>query len=148
MKCRIQRRKGMITMTIALIAHDAKKELMVQFCIAYCGILSRYDLCATGTTGKLVSEATGLPIHKYFSGQQGGGEQIGAKIAWNEIDVLLFFRDPNLSVPEKDAADMTLLRLCDKHNVPVATNIATAEALILALERGDLDWREIGNPDL
>ena len=79
---------------------------------------------------------------------KGGGEQIGARIAWNEIDVLLFFRDPNLSVPEKDAADMTLLRLCDKHNVPVATNIATAEALILALERGDLDWREIGNPDL
>ncbi|MEE5993349.1 MAG: methylglyoxal synthase [Oscillospiraceae bacterium] len=134
-------------MTIALIAHDAKKELMVQFCIAYCGILSRYNLCATGTTGKVVSEATGLPIQKYFSGSQGGGEQIGARISCNEIDVLLFFRDPNIAPKGgAEAADMTLLRLCDVHNVPVATNIATAEALIMALERGDLDWREIGNP--
>ena len=134
-------------MTIALIAHDAKKELMVQFCIAYCGILSRYNLCATGTTGKVVSEATGLPIQKYFSGSQGGGEQIGARISCNEIDVLLFFRDPNIvQKGGTEAADMTLLRLCDVHNVPVATNIATAEALIMALERGDLDWREIGNP--
>ncbi|HAJ98365.1 MAG TPA: methylglyoxal synthase [Ruminococcus sp.] len=134
-------------MTIALIAHDAKKELMVQFCIAYCGILSRYNLCATGTTGKVVSEATGLPIQKYFSGSQGGGEQIGARISCNEIDVLLFFRDPNIVQKSgSETADMTLLRLCDVHNVPVATNIATAEALIMALERGDLDWREIGNP--
>ncbi|MBE6875601.1 MAG: methylglyoxal synthase [Ruminococcus sp.] len=131
-------------MTIALIAHDAKKELMVQFCIAYCGILSRYHLCATGTTGKVVGEATGLPIQKYFSGSQGGGEQIAAKIACNEVDVLLFFRDPNLRNPDQN--DVTLLRLCDVHNVPMATNIATAEALIMALERGDLDWREIGNP--
>ena len=133
-------------MNIALMAHDGKKELMVQFCIAYCGILSRYHLCATGTTGKVVGEATGLPIQKYFSGSQGGGEQIGARISCNEIDVLLFFRDPNLSRTGSEAADMTLLRLCDVHNVPVATNIATAEALIMALERGDLDWREIGNP--
>lgn len=133
-------------MTIALIAHDAKKELMVQFCIAYCGILSRHNLCATGTTGKAVSEATGLPIQRHYSGAQGGGEQIGARISCSEIDVLLFFRDPNVSKSGNDAADLTLLRLCDVHNVPVATNIATAEALIMALERGDLDWREIGNP--
>ena len=133
-------------MTIALIAHDAKKELMVQFCIAYCGILSRHNLCATGTTGKVVSEATGLPIQRHYSGSQGGGEQIGARISCGEIDVLLFFRDPNVSKSGTDTADMTLLRLCDVHNVLVATNIATAEALIMALERGDLDWREIGNP--
>lgn len=134
-------------MTIALIAHDAKKELMVQFCIAYSGILSRYNLCATGTTGKVVSEATGMPIQKYFSGSQGGGQQIAARISCNEIDVLLFFRDPN-NLKASESNDMTLLRLCDVHNVPVATNIATAEALIMALERGDLDWREIGNPTL
>ncbi|MBD5142447.1 MAG: methylglyoxal synthase [Oscillospiraceae bacterium] len=133
-------------MTIALIAHDAKKELMIQFCTAYCGILSRYDLCATGTTGKVVGEATGLPIRKYFSGSQGGGEQIAARISCNEVDVLLFFRDPNPRSTEFN--DMTLLRLCDVHNVPMATNIATAEALIMALERGDLDWREIGSPSL
>lgn len=134
-------------MTIALIAHDAKKELMVQFCIAYCGILSRYNLCATGTTGKLVSEATGLTIQKYMSGSQGGGQQIGAKISCNEIDVLLFFRDP-ITAKDSENADMDLLRRCDVHNVPVATNIATGEALIMALERGDLDWREIGNPTI
>ena len=137
----------MIDMTIALIAHDAKKELMVQFCIAYCGILSRYNLCATGTTGKVVAEATGLPIQRYFSGQQGGGEQIAARICCNEIDVLLFFRDPNTKAAANDEAnDMTLLRLCDVHNIPLATNVATAEVLIHGLERGDLQWRDIVNP--
>ncbi|MBQ8514599.1 MAG: methylglyoxal synthase [Ruminococcus sp.] len=134
-------------MTIALIAHDAKKELMIQFCIAYCGILSRHNLCATGTTGKQVSEATGLKIQRYLSGSQGGGQQIGARISCNEIDVLLFFRDP-ISRKETEPNEMNLLRLCDVHNVPLATNIATAEALIMALERGDLDWRVIGTPTI
>ena len=128
-------------MNIALIAHDSKKELMVQFCIAYCGILSRYSLCATGTTGKLVSEATGLEITRYLSGSQGGDQQIASRISYNEIDLLLFFRDQiTPSSPEDNERD--LLRLCDGHNIPVATNIATAEALIHALERGDLDWRK------
>ena len=132
-------------MTIALIAHDAKKELMIQFCTAYSGILSHHNLCATGTTGKQVSEATGLPIKRLLSGAQGGGQEISARISCDEIDVLLFFRDP-INPKATEPNDMNLLRLCDVHNVPVATNIATAEALILALERGDLDWREIGNP--
>ena len=118
-----------------------------RFCIAYCGILSRHNLCATGTTGKQVSEATGLSIQRYLSGSQGGDQQICARISCNEIDVLLFFRDP-INPKANEPNDMNLLRLCDVHNVPVATNIATAEALILALERGDLDWREIGNPSL
>ena len=122
-------------MNIALMAHDSKKELMVQFCIAYSGILSHHNLCATGTTGKMVSEATGLEIFRFLSGTHGG----------DEIDLLLFFRDPITPRPaEKNGAD--LLRLCDVHNIPVATNIATAEALIHALERGDLDWRDIVNP--
>ena len=129
-------------MNIALTAHDAKKELMVQFCIAYCGILSRHNLCATGTTGKLVEEATGLSVHRFLSGPQGGDQQIAARIACDEIDVLLFFRDP-INRKESEPNEMALLRLCDVHNVPVATNIATAEALIMALERGDLDWREM-----
>lgn len=132
-------------MNIALIAHDKKKELMVQFCIAYCGILSRHNLCATGTTGKQVSEATGLRIQKYLSGAQGGDEQISARISCNEIDLLLFFRDPITPQPH-EPNEANLLRLCDVHNIPVATNIATAEALIHSLERGDLDWREIVNP--
>ena len=132
-------------MNIALIAHDAKKELMVQFCIAYCGILSRHDLCATGTTGKLVSDATGLKIQRFLSGSQGGDQQISARIACNEVGMLLFFRDP-LSAKPHEPNDNNMLRLCDTHNIPVATNIATAEVLIHGLERGDLDWRNIVNP--
>ncbi len=128
-------------MTVALIAHDAKKELMVQFCIAYCGILSRYNLCATGTTGKLVAEATGLQIQRFLSGSQGGDQQLASSISCNEIDLLIFFRDP-LTMKSHEPNDINILRLCDVHSIPVATNIATAEALIHALERGDLDWRE------
>lgn len=132
-------------MNIALTAHDAKKELMVQFCIAYSGILGRNDLCATATTGKLVSEATGLKIQRFLSGSQGGEQQISARIAYNEIDLLLFFRDP--MGPKNGNKDLSgLIRLCDVHNIPVATNIATAEILIHGLERGDLDWRNIVNP--
>ena len=129
-------------MNIALTAHDAKKELMVQFCIAYCGILSRHNLCATGTTGKLVADETGLNIHRFLSGTQGGDQQIAARIACNEIDLLLFFRD-SMQTQTQEPFDKNLLRLCDVHNIPVATNIATAEVLIHGLERGDLDWREI-----
>ena len=129
-------------MNIALIAHDEKKELMVQFCIAYCGVLSRNNLCATGTTGKLVSEATGLSVQKFLSGAQGGSQQIAARIACNEIDMLLFFRDP-LKQKVKEANDMDMLRLSDMDNIPVATTSATAEVLIHGWERGDLDWRNI-----
>ncbi|MBQ5884093.1 MAG: methylglyoxal synthase [Clostridia bacterium] len=132
-------------MNIALMAHDSKKELMTQFCIAYCGILSKHSLCATGTTGKLVSEATGLQIEKHLSGPQGGDQQIGSRIACDEIDVLLLFRDP-ISPNPGEPNENNILRLCDVHNIPVATNIATAEALIHSLERGDLDWRDIVNP--
>ncbi|MBC5788271.1 MULTISPECIES: methylglyoxal synthase [Clostridiaceae] len=132
-------------MNIALIAHDSKKELMVQFCIAYCGVLSRHNLCATGTTGKLVSEATGLSIQRFLSGKQGGDQQISARIAYDEIDLLLFFRDA-LADKTREVNEMDMLRLCDVHNIPLATNIATAEVLIHGLERGDLDWRNIVNP--
>ena len=132
-------------MNIAIIAHDAKKELMTQFCIAYCGILSRHKLFATGTTGKLVADATGLDIVRCLSGAQGGDQQIGSLIACNEIDMLLIFSDP-LDPKEHEPNVNRLLRICDVHNVPAATNIATAEALIHSLDRGDLDWRDIVNP--
>lgn len=117
----------------------------MQFCIAYCGILSRHNLCATGTTGKMVAQATGLNIQRYLSGSQGGAQQISARISCNEIDLLLFFRDP-LTPKAHEPNERDLLRLCDVHNIPVGTNMATAEALIHALERGDLDWRQIVNP--
>lgn len=129
-------------MNIALIAHDSKKELMVQFCIAYCGILSRQNLCATSTTGKMIAEATGLRIQRYLAGSQGGAQQIASRISCNEIDMLLFFRD-SLSPKAHEPNDMNLLRLCDMHNIPFATNIASAEILIHGLERGDLDWRDV-----
>ena len=132
-------------MNIAFLAHDKKKELMVQFCIAYCGILSGHNLCATGTTGKLVAEATGLNIVRYMSGSQGGDQQITARIACDEIDLLLFFRDP-MTAKSNEPNDLDMLRLCDIRGIPVATNIATAEVLIHGLERGDLDWRNIVNP--
>lgn len=129
-------------MNIAIIAQDTKKELMVQFCIAYCGILSKNKLFATQKTGKLVEEATGLSISKLLSGSQGGCEQVASRISCNEIDLLLFFRDPMSTTPVNDDYQ-NILRLCDVHNIPVATNIATAEALIHSLERGDLDWRDL-----
>ena len=135
----------MFHMTIALIADDAKKELMVQFCIAYCGILSRHSICATGSTGKLVAEATGLEITRFLSGSQGGDEQIAARISCDEIDLVLFFRDP-LSSMQHEINELNLLRLCDVHSIPLATNIATAEVLIHGLERGDLGWRDIVHP--
>ena len=128
-------------MNIALIAHDKKKELMVQFCIAYCGILAKHNLCATATTGKLIAEATGLVIDRYLSGQQGGDQQIGARIAYDEIDMVVFLRDVNSFGNEPDGDAM--IRLCDEQNIPIATNLATAEMLVLGLARGDLDWREL-----
>lgn len=129
-------------MNIAIISDDAKKELMVQFCIAYCGVLSRHHLFATGTTGKLVAEATGLEIVKFLSGSQGGSQQIASRISCDEIDLVLLFRDPlNSKIGEPD--ERVLMNLCDVHNIPMATNIATAEVLIHGLERGDLDWRDI-----
>ena len=132
-------------MEIAIIAHDLKKELMTQFCIAYCGILSKHNLCATSITAKYISEATGLEIERLLSGVQGGTQQIASRISCNEIDVLLYFKDTRPdAVP--DEVEIELLRLCDLYNVPVATNIATAEIVVTALDRGDLDWREIVNP--
>ena len=129
-------------MRIALIAHDAKKKLMQNFCIAYRGILSRHKLYATATTGRLIEEVTNLNIHKHLAGHLGGMQQIGAQIEQNEIDLLIFLRDPlNPKRHEPDVNDV--VKLCDMHNIPMATNLATAELLIKSLDRGDLEWREM-----
>ncbi len=132
-------------MRIALIAHDAKKELMVRFCIAYCGVLSRHKLCATASTAKMVSDATGLEVFSFLNGKQGGCQQISSRVSCGELDMVIFFRDavhPDMIADSED----DLLRICDVHVIPVATNIATAEMLIHGLERGDLDWRMVGSP--
>jgi len=131
-------------MNIALMAHDGKKELMVQFCIAYCGILQKHSIVATSTTGRMVRDATGLPIDLYMSASQGGAQQIGARIAYNEIDLVMFFSDP--THPEFAGSVNEISRLCDMHNIPFASNVATAEVLVQGLARGDLDWRDIVNP--
>lgn len=128
-------------MNIGLIAHDSKKTLMQNFCIAYRDILNRHSLYATGTTGRLIEEVTNLSIHKYLAGPLGGKQQLGAQIAQNDIDALIFLRDPNAKDHEPDVNDV--IRLCDMYNIPMATNIATAELIVMALDRGDLDWREM-----
>ena len=132
-------------MNIAISAQDAKKELMVRFCIAYCGVLSRHKLCSTSATGKLVSEATGLNITTFLGSVQGGCEQIASRVSCGEIDMVLFFRDATRPDLMGDSEN-DLLRLCDLHTIPLATNLATAEVLIHGLERGDLDWRKVGRP--
>ena len=129
-------------MNIGLIAHDSKKKLMQNLCIAYMGILSKHELFATGTTGRLIEEVTNLTVHKYLAGHLGGEQQIGAQIEHNEIDVLIFLRDP-LSTKSHEPDVAYLLRLCDMYNIPLATNLATAELLIKSLERGDIEWREM-----
>lgn len=129
-------------MKIALIAHDRKKQEMINFAIAYKNILTNHSLFATGTTGKMITEATGLDIHRFLSGPLGGDQQIGAKIADNEMDLVIFFRDPLTAQPHEPDI-LALVRLCDVHKIPLATNIGTAEILIKSLERGDLDWRKI-----
>ncbi len=131
-------------MNIALMSHDNKKELMVQFCIAYCGILAKHTVCSTNRTGRLVAEATGLPVQLFLSHAHGGSQQIGARIAYDEIDMVLFFNDPNSDELDQDMRYIT--NLCDQHNVPFATNAATAEMLIHGLARGDLSWRELIKP--
>ena len=129
-------------MNIGLIAHDSKKALMQNLCIAYRGILSKHQLFATGTTGRLIEEVTNLSIHKYLAGPLGGQQQLGAQIAQNDIDALIFLRDPSNPKPHEPNVN-DVIRLCDVHNIPMATNLATAEIIILALDRGDLDWREM-----
>ena len=129
-------------MNIGLIAHDSKKALMQNLCIAYRGILSKHQLFATGTTGRLIEEVTNLTIHKYLAGPLGGQQQLGAQIAQNDIDALIFLRAPSNPKPHEPNVN-DVIRLCDVHNIPMATNLATAEIIILALDRGDLDWREM-----
>ena len=129
-------------MNIGLVAHDSKKKLMQNFCIAYRGILCKNNLFATGTTGRLIEEVTNLSVHKYLAGHLGGTQQLGAQIEHYEIDLVIFLRDP-LSPKPRDPDVNNVMRACDMNNIPLATNLAIAELLIKSLDRGDLDWREM-----
>ena len=128
-------------MNVGLIAHDTKKRLMQNFCIAYRGILCRHELFATGTTGRLIEEVTNLNIRKYLAGSMGGEQQLAAQIESNQMDLVIFLRDP-LHAKETEPDVINVIKLCDRYNIPIATNLATAELLIKALDRGDLEWRE------
>ena len=131
-------------MNIGLIAHDAKKKLMQNFCIAYRGILSKHELYATGTTGRLIVEVTNLNVPKYLAGHLGGGQQLAAQIEHNQMDLVIFLRDP-LNPKQHEPDVNNVVKLCDMYNIPLATNLATAELLIKALDRGDMEWRELYN---
>lgn len=129
-------------MNIGLIAHDSKKKLMQNFCIAYRGILCKHDLFTTGTTGRLIEEVTNLNVYKYLAGHLGGEQQLGSQIENNDLDMMIFLRDP--LTPKSHEIDVNnIFHLCDMHNIPLATNLATAELLIKALDRGDLEWRDV-----
>ena len=129
-------------MNIGLIAHDAKKILMQNFCIAYRGILCKHELYATGTTGRLIEEVANLNVHKFLAGHLGGEQQLGAQIEHNQIDLVIFLRDP--VQPKRHEPDVNnVVHLCDVHNIHSASNIATAELLFKSLDRGVLEWREL-----
>ena len=129
-------------MNIGLIAHDSKKKLMQNFCIAYRGILSKHQLYATGTSGRLIEEATNLDVHKLHAGHVGGEQQMASMIEQNQMDLVIYLREP--LAPQKHDPDVKrIFHLCDTHNIPLATNLATAEMVIKSLDRGELDWREM-----
>lgn len=128
-------------MNVGFMAHDSKKKLMQNFCVAYRNILSKHKLYATGTTGRLIEEVTNLNVHKFLSGNLGGDIQLGAQIENNVLDLMIFLRDP--AAPKSNEPDIkNILLLCDDRCIPLATNLATAELLIRSLDRGDLEWRE------
>ncbi len=129
-------------MNIAFVAHDNKKKLMENLCIAYRHILCKHTLFATGTTGRLIEEVTNLTVNKYLAGHLGGEQQLASQIAYNDIDLVIFLRDA-VERNQYEFDSNGVFNLCDVHNIPLASNLATAEALLLALDRGDLDWREI-----
>ena len=128
-------------MKVGLISHDSKKKLMQNFCIAYRGILSKHQLYATGTTGRLIEEVTNLSVHKYLAGHLGGEQQLGAQIENNDIDLVIFLRDPLTSKSHEPDVN-NAVKLCDIHNIPLATNLASAELLIKAMEHGDFEFRD------
>ncbi|MFV0556485.1 MAG: methylglyoxal synthase [Lactovum sp.] len=129
-------------MKIAFIAHDKKKDKLVNFAKAYEGVFLKHTLYSTGTTGGRIMNETDLTLHRFNSGPLGGDQEIGAMIAQNQMDMVIFFRDPLTAQPHEPDIS-ALLRLCDVYDVPLATNMGTAEILVRGMDRGDLHWREI-----
>ena len=130
-------------MNIACMAHGKKKELMVQFCKAYKHEFEKHTLFATAATGRLISDGAGLPVKLLMSHKQGGHQQINSRIAYDEFDMVILFMDPDLNEPENSGDILETLRNCERNNIPLATNLASAEMLVLSMQRGELDWREL-----
>lgn len=128
-------------MNIGITAHNSKKSLIEDFCIAYKGILSKHEVYATGTTGRRIEDVTSLHVHKFLAGAVGGDKQFTEMIERGDMDLVILFYNPTMVSPKEPDINQ-ISRRCDQYNIPVATNIATAECLILSLSRGDLDWRE------
>jgi len=128
-------------MKIALVAHDNKKPKMIQFVKNHRDILAEHELCATGTTGKKITEATGLEVERFLSGPIGGDQQIGARVALDEIDIVIFLRDPLTAQPHEPDV-LALLRVCDVHQVPLATNVTSAEILLYGMIHKE-EWKTI-----
>ncbi len=124
-------------MKIALIAHDKKKSLMIDLCMEFKNVLKNHDLVATGTTGKLIMEKTNLPVTRMASGPLGGDQQIGSLVAKEEIDMVIFLRDPLTAQPHEPDVS-ALLRLCDVFNIPLATNYRSAHIMLSAIKAGHL----------
>ncbi len=127
-------------MNIALVAHDNKKRLMENLCIAYRHILNKHSLYATDTTGRHIEEASNLVVNRFLAGHLGGIQQLCSQITFNEIDLVIILRDPE-GYKDNQADITNIMMLCDGHNIPMATNLATAEAILVALDRGDFNWR-------
>lgn len=130
-------------MNIGFIAHESKKKLLQNFCIAYRGILTRHQIYATGTSGRLIEEATNLTVHKLLAGHVGGEQQMASMIEQNQMDLIIFLRGPYEPKKKHEPDANKIFRLCDTHIIPLATNLASAELLIKSLDRGELDWREV-----
>lgn len=133
-------------MNIAITAADSKKELLARFCLAYKGVFNKHSIFCTARTGRYIEEATGLDVVCLLNGSQGGYQQLASKIACNEVDLVIYLFDPLSNDKDIESSKLELNRLCDIYSIPLATNFSTAEALILGLDRGDLNWRIFVNP--
>ena len=136
------RERGLVSMRIGFISSTSKRILIQNFCVAYRGILSKHDLYATNTTGSLIEGVTNLRIHKCIAGSLGGVKQLEALIEQNQLDMVIYFKSTDF-VDKNDPSVNNILSLCDQYNIPIATNLATAELLVKALDNGDLEWRSL-----
>lgn len=133
-------------MNIGFIADSSRKDLIENFCVAYKYILAKHTLYATENTGRRIELATNLRVHKFLSGSVGGEKQFIDMIQRGYMDLMIFFYNPVMKSPNEPSI-VAITRECDRYSIPIATNIAAAESMILGLDHGDLDWRLASGPE-